>query len=291
MQTSYVTAPGAGALGELEDESAFPNSTTSWFFLDALDVQAGPETGPWSASATASPTAPTSTLNGDDRWPDVLARRLRCGRDRRWRWSTRASAATSVVGPAEYAPRQAVPGRPRPRCSGSTATCSALSGVTHVIWFEGINDFSADGDATFEQVRDGMRDGRQADRGRNCRGVKVIGATLTPVDRHHGRGPRLRPRSGAQAARAERLHPQQRRPVRRRGRLRQGHDRPKTGGLRPEFVPGSTIGGPGDGLHPNRAGYIAWATRSTCACCVRRRRRSRSRGRRRPRPLTPPAPA
>ena len=30
-----------------------------------------------------------------------------------------------------------------------------------------------------------------------------------------------------------------------------------TGGLRAEFVPDSTIGGPGDGLHPNRAGYLA----------------------------------
>jgi lysophospholipase L1-like esterase len=31
----------------------------------------------------------------------------------------------------------------------------------------------------------------------------------------------------------------------------------KTGGLREEFVPNSTIGGPGDRLHPNRAGYQA----------------------------------
>ena len=28
---------------------------------------------------------------------------------------------------------------------------------------------------------------------------------------------------------------------------------PRTGGLRPEFQPNSSIGGPGDGLHPNRA--------------------------------------
>jgi hypothetical protein len=27
--------------------------------------------------------------------------------------------------------------------------------------------------------------------------------------------------------------------------------------LRPEFVPPSTMGGPGDKLHPNRAGYLA----------------------------------
>ena len=32
---------------------------------------------------------------------------------------------------------------------------------------------------------------------------------------------------------------------------------PATGGLRAEFVPDSTTGGPGDKLHPNRAGYQA----------------------------------
>ena len=30
----------------------------------------------------------------------------------------------------------------------------------------------------------------------------------------------------------------------------------QTGGLRPEFVPESTTGGPGDKLHPNRTGYL-----------------------------------
>ena len=32
---------------------------------------------------------------------------------------------------------------------------------------------------------------------------------------------------------------------------------PQTGELRAEFVPPSTAGGPGDKLHPNRAGYLA----------------------------------
>ena len=32
---------------------------------------------------------------------------------------------------------------------------------------------------------------------------------------------------------------------------------PSTGGMRAEFVPESTTGGPGDKLHPNRAGYLA----------------------------------
>ncbi len=34
---------------------------------------------------------------------------------------------------------------------------------------------------------------------------------------------------------------------------------PATGELKPEFVPDNTIGGPGDKLHPNRAGYAAMA--------------------------------
>jgi hypothetical protein len=33
MTTSYLTAPGAGAKGEGEDEDAFPFSTASWYFL------------------------------------------------------------------------------------------------------------------------------------------------------------------------------------------------------------------------------------------------------------------
>ena len=32
---------------------------------------------------------------------------------------------------------------------------------------------------------------------------------------------------------------------------------PATGAMRAEFVPESTTGGPGDKLHPNRAGYLA----------------------------------
>ena len=31
----------------------------------------------------------------------------------------------------------------------------------------------------------------------------------------------------------------------------------RTGELRPEFVPESTTGGPGDKIHPNRVGYLA----------------------------------
>jgi len=32
---------------------------------------------------------------------------------------------------------------------------------------------------------------------------------------------------------------------------------PSTGEMKPAFIPESTTGGPGDRLHPNRAGYLA----------------------------------
>src|SRR5581483_1271293 len=38
LQTSYVTAPGAGAKEQTDDETAFPYSTASWYFLDAVDM-------------------------------------------------------------------------------------------------------------------------------------------------------------------------------------------------------------------------------------------------------------
>jgi hypothetical protein len=40
LTTSYLTAPGAGAKSGTEDENAFPFSTASWYFLDALDMMA-----------------------------------------------------------------------------------------------------------------------------------------------------------------------------------------------------------------------------------------------------------
>jgi hypothetical protein len=74
--TSYLTAPGAGAKGGTEDENAFPFSTASWYFLDALDMMAPADARAIAAFGDSITDGTASTMNGDDRWPDVLARRL-----------------------------------------------------------------------------------------------------------------------------------------------------------------------------------------------------------------------
>ena len=53
-----------------------------------------------------------------------------------------------------------------------------LSGISSLIWLEGINDFSKNGNASAEDVQNGMKEGVARLRKR-IHGVKVIGATLT----------------------------------------------------------------------------------------------------------------
>lgn len=159
-----------------------------------------------------------------------------------------------VAGPADYSPANPAPGGPG-AVSRLERDVLSLSGVTDVIWLERINDFSTNGNATMEQVRDGMTAGVARLRAK-VPGVRVIGATLTSIvgttsDAH-------RPPEDEQKRKAFNDF------IRNNGGLFDGvvdfdaaTADPATAGMRAEFKPNSTTGGPGDGLHPNRAGYMA----------------------------------
>lgn len=249
--TSYVTAPDAGAIGELEDESPFPYSTTSWFFLDAVDAMAPNDTRVVVCLGDSITDGEASTLNGDDRWPDVLSRRLHADGSR-VAVVDAGIGGNQVAGPAQYTAAQ--PGAGGPSAGARLdRDVLGLSGVTHVIWLEGINDLAA-ANANADTVGTAMTAG--VDRIRKAvRGVKVIGATLTS-----SRGSAL-PGYGTVATDSRRhaLNDLIRKP----GLFDAVIDfdaatvDSATGALRPEFVPPSTTGGAGDKLHPNRAGYLA----------------------------------
>ena len=246
MQTSYVTSSGAGSLGELEDGSVFPNSTTSWFFVDAVEMQAGADVSAVVCFGDSITDGTGSTLNGDDRWPDALGRRLL------------ASGITMGVVDAGIAGNRVVAGEEKAGPGGVAAgdrldrDVLGLSGVSHVIWLEGINDLEAG--ASVEQVRDAMKEGVKRIRAK-IKGVKVLGATLTPI-------------AGSGAGSGSPDEDSRRRAlndfIRNSGGVFDGvvdFERAtverETGGLRAEYGPGSTVGGAGDFLHPNRAGYLA----------------------------------
>ncbi|WP_328379806.1 GDSL-type esterase/lipase family protein [Streptomyces sp. NBC_00440] len=73
-QTSYISTSGdhtADASG-----AAFPERTTSWFFLRAVDVAGARAAGTVVAFGDSITEGGATTTDTNQRWPDVLARRL-----------------------------------------------------------------------------------------------------------------------------------------------------------------------------------------------------------------------
>jgi lysophospholipase L1-like esterase len=253
LTTSYVTAPGAGSKGASEGEADFRFTTASWYFLDALDMMAPVDARAIVALGDSITDGTASTINGDDRWPDVLARRLNAVHGNRVAVVNAGIGGNQVVGPAHYPPPRPFPGGPSARERLDRDVLS-LSGVAAVVWLEGINDFSENGKTTVAAVEAGMRDivGRIRSR---FAGVRIIGATLTSALGSSN------PNHGSLEEDTKRKALNQ---FIRSGGLFDGvadFDAATidstTGELRPEFVPESTTGGPGDKIHPNRVGYLA----------------------------------
>jgi lysophospholipase L1-like esterase len=255
LTTSYLTSPGAGSKGQLNDESAFPFTTTSWYFLDAVDMMAPAGTRVIVAYGDSITDGTASTLNGDDRWPNALSRRLHAAYGDRLVVVNAGIGGNQVTGPAEYSTQKPFAGGPSAR-DRLDRDVIGLSGVGAVIWLEGINDFSRNADAAMEAVEAGMRDVVKRLRSR-IPGVKVVGATVVSAlgssNAAHGSEQEDRKRQALNEF------------IRTSGVFDGVADfdaatrDPATGGLKAEFVPDSTTGGAGDKLHPNRAGYLAMA--------------------------------
>ncbi len=157
LTTSYVTAPGAGSKGKSEDEAAFPYSTASWFFLDAVEMMAPSGSYAIVAFGDSITDGTASTMNGDDRWPDVLSRRLHAIHGNTIAVINAGIGGNQIAGPAEYGAQKPFPGGPSARQRIERDVLD-LSGVGAMIWLEGINDFSKNGNATLETAQNGMKE-------------------------------------------------------------------------------------------------------------------------------------
>lgn len=249
LATSYLTAPGAGAKGGEEGEAAFPFSTTSWYFLDAVEMAAPANTRVVVAFGDSITDGTASTINGDDRWPDVLARRLRAEYGQRWVVVNAGIGGNRVAGPADY-DANPVGGGPAALARLKRDVIS-LPGVATVVWLEGINDFGAG--TPLEPVVQGVRDCVAALRA-GIPKVRVVMGTLTGARNStptHGTAEVETKRQAFNTF------------VRNAGIFDGVVDfdaatfDPATGELKAEMQPNSSTGGPGDKLHPNRAGYAA----------------------------------
>ena len=255
LQTSYVTAPGAGSKGQAEDESAFPFSTASWFFLDAVDMMAPADTKVIVAFGDSITDGTASTMNGDDRWPNVLSRRLAAA-GHRAAVINAGIGGNQVVGPAEYSPQKPFPGGPSSRRAHRARRALALGRD---------RDDLARRHQRLQQER--QRDAREAVQDRHEGGRRRASARripgITRVSARPSRPRSARPTSTHGFAEQDEKRKALNEFIRTSGVFDGVIDfdtatlDPATGGLKAEFVPDSTTGGPGDKLHPNRAGYLA----------------------------------
>jgi lysophospholipase L1-like esterase len=248
LTTSYLTPPRSGSHGD-DDDTAFPYSTTSWFFMDRVDVMAAPDTAVIACFGDSITDGTLSTLNGDDRWPDVLSRRLHAKHGDRVSVVNAGIGGNRIISPATYSIDSPIGGGPS-ALERLDRDVLSLSGLTAIVWLEGINDLAQG--ASADEVIAGMREVARRVQARG--GIKLIAATLTSSvgsTTPHG--------TPDAEARRQAINTF----IRTSGIFGGVADfdaatrDAQTGGLRAPFVPNSTIGGPGDRLHPNRAGYLA----------------------------------
>jgi lysophospholipase L1-like esterase len=252
LQTSYVSPPGSGPQGKGESESAFPFSTTSWYFLDEVDMQVAQPSKLIVAFGDSITDGTATTINGDDRWPDVFSRRLHAAYGESFAVVNQGIGGNQVLGPADYATNP-IAGGPS-ALSRIDRDVVALPGVSTVIWLEGINDLGY-ADATAEALMEGYTKG-VAHLRQKIPGVRIYVATLTSA--LHSTPTHGRPEVDARRKALNQLF--------RSSKIFDGvidfdgatFD-PATGEVKPEYQPNSSTGGPGDKLHPNRAGYAAMA--------------------------------
>jgi len=241
MQTSYITNPGAGSHSNDQGDAAFPNSTTSWYFLDALDVMAPADTFVVATFGDSITDGTASTLNGDDRWPDVLFRRLRAAYGNRISLVNEGIGGNRVVSDAGAGGPSAL--------SRLERDVFNLSGISAVVWLEGINDLSAGTSAS--DVIAGIQEGTRQIHGH---GLKLIQATITSALGNN-------PNAALDVDRDSRRKAVNAF-IRSAGIFDSVADfdrvtvDPSTGEMRAEFLHNSTTNAV-DHLHPNRAGYLS----------------------------------
>jgi lysophospholipase L1-like esterase len=176
LTTSYLTANGAGNHAASEDRSAFTNTTTSMYWLSAIEVFSDSATGAIVAFGDSITDGSCTTLDAHDRWEDLMALRLllRPGKERAV--VNEGIGGNTVTRLNLVPPPDSLPGIER-----LDRDVVELSGVTHVILFMGTNDIRRE--ASAGQVIAGLQE--IIDRV-HARGLPIIGVTIIP---RHNRPP------------------------------------------------------------------------------------------------------
>ena len=253
-QTNYISPQGTGNVTLDESDTAFPFSSTAYFFLSELDVLAPRNTIVLVAYGDSITDGTFSTLNGYDRWSNVMSRKLheKLGDDVSVVNGGISGNAVSGV----FVGQSAVDRLGRDVLS--------VSGVSGVVWLEGINDLGGLG-TTDAPVIEGYK---QVVARLHANNIAVVGATVTPSYGPGGQPPASSPFLAGAPPLAIRYAGVQTDTYRKQlnsfivnsgiydsvADFSGAITDPTTGTMQSVFVP-SSEGSAGDYLHPNRYGY------------------------------------
>ena len=162
--TSYVTANGSGDVAAEETATPFTGTTTSTFWLKAIDVSSSSSTGAIVAFGDSITDGTCSTLDAHDRWEDLLAVRLALDAAGRGKKDAHKAIVNEGIGGNTITREniQPPPDSP-PGLERLERDVLTHHGVTHVILFMGTNDIRREapagqviaGHAGHHQAREG----------------------------------------------------------------------------------------------------------------------------------------
>lgn len=172
VQTNY-----ASTAGNYTDAANLPVQSTreSWSLLSGIEVVADDDTRAVVTFGDSITDGFASTVNGNARWPNVLARRLH------ERHAKVAVLDEGISGNRVLHEGQ-IPAFGPPALARFDSDVLAQSGVKYMVLLEGINDFghAAPGTAEAVSAEDVIAGYKQIIRRAHAQGIKVYGATLTP---------------------------------------------------------------------------------------------------------------
>jgi len=168
-QTSYVSASGnfAGA-----ESMPVATTTPSWFLLARVEVAAPAAAGAIVTLGDSITDGSRSTPNTNNRWPDLLAKRL-----------AQATGPKLAVLNAGIAGNRVLLDNAGPNALARfDRDVLSQTGVTHVVVMEGINDIGQGRSNPLPSATDLITAHRQLIMRAHARGLKIYGATLTPFE-------------------------------------------------------------------------------------------------------------
>jgi hypothetical protein len=138
LQESFLGAPGSGDHSGDAADDAFPYETSSWFFVDAVDVLAPSDTRVLVGAGSSSVDGSITTPGNNDRFLNWMSRRLHA------LYGQHVSVVNEGIG-GDTAAVPSLPGQTRPLLQVLPERFSrdilGVSGVTDVLFYAGTNDF------------------------------------------------------------------------------------------------------------------------------------------------------